>query len=1205
MNKKTLLVGCGGSGITTLSRLNEMLAGNPEMRQRIGEDVSYLVIDTEEAKVLTFKENIERQMGGATSPIMRLIQVTSGYVGLEEIVEPNFDNQKDEDALALLQKHWWCAPDKQGNAGKGRAFRAISAPPITTGAAQCAPVSFLTAWNYLPKLKEDVASLLEEIQLRNTDQENPLENLKVYIVAGLAGGTGRGCWNLMAFKIRQVLWDSFKIKVDPVGVFFDAYCFQSRWPGASDQKMSMRMNSLTGISELSAWLRLVIAPEDAYRYALPNLEKPDLKGRTDVVKVPPTGDKDRSPVNAAYLIFGNNGTCRLGDNDQYHEMAAAALYSMVASDTFIDARTSNLLDNVRSFAATTFEVNTIGIRRYMESLVHQEYVARMCQGGCEIDKEASRLVGTWRETPAKDTFFAKSGLYIPAAVTNSDLRAGRGSDSNVLGRLMDAACEELGCNDKGQFNTWGKIEQSLKEDQDADAAKKIARNALVGLDGKSEDILEACVRRLEQGEMPLGKGSLGKTLRSVISSAFYNEGKVDQDSRLKIGALSPSIARARKVAGTLRVAFNTSRRHVVGEKGDPVKITVQGGKCANAEECAKLFHARIDVMSDRKWTDGFKKFSDAEISQLGEEFKKFQRAALFFLIKDCLDDLFTRAENVVVALDGSLETMELGLSDVKAEFVTEMCGSFDKASESEVFGELFTDDDDDSVFQTLREFDSYQKVFRRFLKPITSQEDVKSLVAKPSVNEVPIVSCLIKELDNLIGGGAGTVYATKEDGREAIRKALSELVRDNVGLPSVNGKDFMSATFPLLNVLANNREKWNRLLSHRWNSEDARGKVLDLFRTYLGVTESDLVRNPGEGAAKVGRLPEAITLLKNIVVSMVPTCRPWMQLEGGASPHYLSTIALLPAALKPKEVAELNDAIKAKFGERRPVNLHHRNDKNGGERLPEDRIVLFSAMCVVPKNNGDRNPFNYIGSLQYWKDADLTELLESAEKKSGESYFEWLETEPGRGFWAELVRTYGFVSPLFITNEQLASLRWRPWKPVSEDYDAAKSRRDAAKQALLQGLLGSGVDEELRHEVEAKGWRGFPLLSMKGVGKGAESLVFQRTCREDAFALSWKEGEVLGTTLNAALDHLLGRGQGSGTNEEDLAAQRLMGKELCDALLAEKVAFEKVLMSLAEEKRVAIRKSLSDFLAEQARGRNSSPELWEELYQTWRTGNGL
>ena len=46
MSRKTLLIGCGGSGITTLKRFNEMLAGNRQWRDRLWEEVSYLVVDT-------------------------------------------------------------------------------------------------------------------------------------------------------------------------------------------------------------------------------------------------------------------------------------------------------------------------------------------------------------------------------------------------------------------------------------------------------------------------------------------------------------------------------------------------------------------------------------------------------------------------------------------------------------------------------------------------------------------------------------------------------------------------------------------------------------------------------------------------------------------------------------------------------------------------------------------------------------------------------------------------------------------------------------------------------------------------------------------------------------------------------------------------------------------------------------------------------
>ena len=1045
-----------------------------------------------------------------------------------------------------------------------------------------------------------MTSLLEEIQLKNADVENPLANLRVYIVTGLAGGTGRGCWNLVAFKIRQSLM-RFGVRTDPIGVFFDATCFQSRWAGSPGEAKSMRMNSLTGISELSAWMRLIKAPEDAYRYALPDLARPDPKGRTDVIKVPKTGDKERSPVTASYLIFGNNGACRLKDNDQYHEMAAAALYSLVASDTFIGAKAVNLPENVRSFAATTFEVETVGIRRYMEGLVHVDYGLRLCKPTPGTEQETLKLCGNWRETPPKETFFGRTGLFVATEVTEKTLGVNRNLAASVLDRLMETACYEIGFDEQtGQFDSWKKIELCLKE-QKAGAAKKQARLALVDADNKAENIQEASAEKLERSSPALGKGSLGQTLRAVIREAFYSDGQENPDMPgIKQDALSPSVARARMVLEQLREAFKMSVQNVAGTEDTPLQITVVSGRCRNAEECSRLFEARIDAMADRKASDFFKKFSDAEIAQLGEEFKKYQRVALFFQIQNILKDLFDRALKIVKSLDRALETLELGLKDVSAEFRTELCTDFEKTTPKEVFDRLFTFDDDDSVFRALQEADSYTKVFRRVLKPITKPETLSDLVAVPALNETPIVDQLKKELDNLIGDQAGKAYDTPEDARDAIRKTFVSLVRDNVGLPSVNGTDFMSANFPLLKVLTDNREKWNQLLAHRWNSVDARGKVLDLFRAYLGVEEKDLERNPDEGN-KAGRLPNAKSLIRHIVVSMVSTCRPWMQLDGGASMQYLSTIALVPDELSSAETVEYEKSIKAKFGERRPVNLHHR-DEPEGRRLPEDRIVLFSATGIIPPKNGDRNPFSYIGSLRYWRDAELTELLENAEKKTAEGYFEYLEDEPGRGYWAELDRTYGFVSPIFLTISDLANRRWRPWKPVTEGFQEEDERMKQSLTALLQGLIGTEVSDELRVKVEAKGWNGFPLLAKTGKGSGAESLVFQRNCITDA--LAWNENFVLGTTLKNAFEFLMGRGRPNETRESELEEQSRSGTRMRKALLTEKEKFDKeVLAALAEEDRKAIREALKEYLAKQARENRIDPELWEELYQMWSSEN--
>ena len=49
-NKKavpTIVVGCGGSGLATIQKLNRMLASNPALADRMGDEMFYLAIDTD------------------------------------------------------------------------------------------------------------------------------------------------------------------------------------------------------------------------------------------------------------------------------------------------------------------------------------------------------------------------------------------------------------------------------------------------------------------------------------------------------------------------------------------------------------------------------------------------------------------------------------------------------------------------------------------------------------------------------------------------------------------------------------------------------------------------------------------------------------------------------------------------------------------------------------------------------------------------------------------------------------------------------------------------------------------------------------------------------------------------------------------------------------------------------------------------------
>ena len=85
-----LIIGCGGSGLTTLSALNRLLVQNPEMLQRLSNEVYYLAVDTEVSALEQFEKEIKEQMGLYEPPFMQRIQLSHNMNILNEMVRPNF-----------------------------------------------------------------------------------------------------------------------------------------------------------------------------------------------------------------------------------------------------------------------------------------------------------------------------------------------------------------------------------------------------------------------------------------------------------------------------------------------------------------------------------------------------------------------------------------------------------------------------------------------------------------------------------------------------------------------------------------------------------------------------------------------------------------------------------------------------------------------------------------------------------------------------------------------------------------------------------------------------------------------------------------------------------------------------------------------------------------------------------------------------------
>ena len=738
--------------------------------------------------------------------------------------------------------------------------------------------------------------------------------------------------------------------------------------------------------------------------------------------------------------------------------------------------------------------------------------------------------------------------------------------------------------------------------QKEDLAQIAAKKGFDDVRRNVTQILNECEAAFSRAEIPLDQESIGRALREFVRSSFYREGVQDKELRKVVGELEPSVSRARRVVSILREAFRESRENVGGTDDKPLSIKVGDKWCEDSDACEKAFKEKIHSKADRKPQDFFMKFSKKEIDELGQEYDKHMHVALFFHVQDFLKEKFKRALDVLEALDHPLETLELALGDVAEEFSAQMCVAFKQATPTAVFDELFIDDDDEKIYQSLPKSDSANNSFCRILKPIISDTELSALVASPGINKKPLVDRLKVEFDNLIGGDEANPYATPEEARISIRNAFMSLVRNNLSLPSVNGMDFMSAHFSFAEVLRRNVPKWSRVLTNRWGTDDSQGEIMDRLRNYLGIEEQDLALTTNAGRTEVSI--QFNPLVKNITLSMIKTCVPWIQLKGGASMKYLSTIALLPIALNDKtdKKETWENDFKTALKDKRTMKICHRGDQDGGNRLPNDRLIVFSATGIILPKEGDRNPFQFIASLDYWKkEAFLAPLLQNAEKKTGEGYFEWMEDTRGKGFWAELDRPGGYVSPLFLTQEDLAGRRWRPWKPASEDFDALDQCRYEAKAALLYGLLGSGLEanSEAIRTLRDKGWDGFPLLSMTGKGKGAEKLVFKRQCMVDE--LAWKKGEVLGATLEKALDVLMGVGSSDDEAKTKKAKSELKrrGDAMRTALLQEKTAFLKKFCALDSDKRNAIHAALGRYLANQAQGHRRNPELWEELYRAW------
>ncbi len=1184
--QKTLLVGCGGSGITTLLRFNELLAGNQEWREVLWESVSYLVIDTEVEKTLGFRDAVNRQLGRAKKPIMRLVQITKGYQQLDDIVGDKIDPRAGTPEGARIRENWWFAPDEGG--APGTAYRAQYIRDIEHGAGQCGLVSYLCAWDYLPKLKEDLSGILQEIQKHNIGEDEPLAKLRVCIVTGMAGGTGRGSWNLVAFKVRQALQE-LGCDVNPDGIFFDATCFENtpeikRNP---DQKISTKVNSLAAISELAAWMR--VRDSGKYRFRLPDLAEPDPKaiGATDVIKVEQSvTDKNKcSPVSSSYLIFGNNGRGSLRDNSQYHEMAAAALYSMVVGARYVDAGKINRLTGFGSLAASSFEVDSVRMRAFFESVLRQAAVEELCRRPDKkpaLASEALAMVGAGEESDSDDSFFGRTRLCVDSEMTYSSV-----TTPDVSPRAMPFVQRAISIV---RAQRGAVVENFCKklDQQNPKAALSDARNAL-----QCEYLDDDAIASVRAELLGISDATdLRAALVDAVMAVYAPPPEKD---------LAPSIGRALAALDALKAVFVKSSANL--------DSTISSGKASYSKlaDVERVFKGQLDEAAKRGFLE-LKPFTAAERKTLRDNFEWHVNASIFFKLKPMLKKVFHDAAAEVAAIRASFESLLSVMDAVNRDFRKGSSGVVEGAVATATYEDLFVDPGvvvgndgkeegifrEKAVFDAIPRADDTQNVYRRVVKPIMSEDDLKALLLAPGscVNKSSTVTDSVKEeiQKMLQSGGKGLT----EDGKSEMKKRFVSMFKTNISLDA----DFMKNNFSLKGVLQKNLKWWNRLLAAEAGDPDQFDVVRDRFRVFLGVQDLPRGDDGNPYIAWDG-------LLKNLVVSLVGTCKPWVKLRDAKGGEYLVTLALIPVDLSSSEVDDYSEAIRSVHSAQETTIVHYGMESEGGHHLPLDRIVVFASQDIK-KTASDGSPLDRVSSLDYWSEATIKLRLERAERPeptrdAPSAYFEWSEDD---GQYVECDRGLGFISPKFLLDPVLANLRWKPWAP-KETVSVQDANEREVKNALLYALLGNGMpaDDPRMAELRDKFNWTLPLLEM-GRDKSEdfhfvrEPLDWSGTAGKTVAIPAWAQDERLATSIDRVFEYLLGMGRPGedGRRQEENKAD---GKRKLAQLAAEAQAFgEHVGPAIGSVNLSTIKEALQTWMKEHWRMASSEDKpYWLKLMQ--------
>ncbi len=987
-----IFICCGGSGLQTAMRVNELLSEDEYWRNRLDEEIYYIVADTDMPMLEAFESTVRAQAGGSKPPHVYPIALSQDYDILQPLVEKYIEGEKNPEARQRLLEHWWSLDSANG---QQTPFVAPGVSPLYQGAAQSPPASFFLAWLALGnRVQAALKKLLIDVRrfLRaDADKlKKPLQQANLLVVSGLAGGTGRGCWELIAFKLRDLLINE-GIQPRPYAMLYDASVFKHA-EERSPEGIRMRVNALTGVSQISGWLNNIHNNGTYMKYALPHLENA-RNTKMDVIRL--VNDVDahrRAPVSYATLIFGEGVRTVLATSQQYQEMVGTALYGWI-TESSIQRQLINARTPYGSIAAATYEVPASTIRLYLERKLRVKAARWIGEG--KNDNAVAEALKDYLEVTGLD--------FQLTSDTLSELRPS--ADGDLLQRVCAALAEEMSSTSEGMevALTRGSVTEALDFAGNLRLVKPGEK-----VDKAPKELSDAITRVLKSPPSKLRKGAKSVVLDPVERA---------QESAVALLESTGSASVALQFLERLQARLVQE----LFELPSPDEVSL-------SEQYNPL--SMIERFKRREYFFFGRRFNTTEIAEINGAVPMaiayWNYPVIHREISKLAEGWMARLEEVRLQFSSAATAGKL----LAERFEKQLIQMFEEQRQIKITG---LDEIHAMMFSDRARPDKHipeaadmRNFYRRELHPVLSREEVDEILPAAEISDKA------KTMQIEAATRKREKRENELDISRTLRDGLDSEITDNNALPF----DLISRHFSLMKVLEEMRPAWIELLRKKRGDMNAYNALCEKFHGFFGVRPQLDQDQPD--------LPTIPLLIESMCASLALGCQAYWQLRKAPD---LQEVTVFPPSSMRQNQAALNASIQEKAGSHVRIYLPQLQVNASGS-VGNDFVLMAHSY----EGTAD---IGQIASLDYWTGSPrVTEWMERCEDHHGASIYSTADDNKGIGFPdPAFVRDPELAAlrwrPWFKEAEAKATEAAAAEKKLEAQKDAETRALDAALYALL------------------------------------------------------------------------------------------------------------------------------------------------------------